>query len=122
MFGDTITITRSGVDIVLNKTNAANYVTEYRLLTDLSLYQLTIRHTTRVDKASGVVYDRHNAEFVQDVYAAGAVPQMKYLQYFVWEVPRGGSLTGAEANAQAFVDWLDMSSPDTLAKLKALES
>jgi hypothetical protein len=51
-----------------------------------SEYRARIRHSKTSASATRPVYDRHNFEIVQTIFAAGDVPEYQRKFYFVWEV------------------------------------
>lgn len=87
MLGDTFVLPQAGGDITLRKINQDGYSSEYfvRAADNLSEYSVRIRHTKTNATATRPVYDRHNVEVVQTVYAAGDVPEYYRKMYFVIE-------------------------------------
>ena len=87
MLGDTFVLPQAGGDITLKKINQDGYSSEYfvRAADGLSEYSVKVRHTKTTATAVRPVYDRHNVEVVQTVYAAGDVPEYYRKMYFVIE-------------------------------------
>jgi len=70
MFGNTLVLPHADGNITLIKVNQDSYASEYLYKGTLSQYRVRIRHTKTAQ-----LYDRHNVEVVQTIYAAGEVPE-----------------------------------------------
>jgi hypothetical protein len=91
MLGNTLVLPQAGGDITLIKINQDQYSSEYLFKNSTGTYRAKIRHnagTTRRANSAGVqvLYDRHNFEVVQTIFAAGDVPEYERKFYFVLEV------------------------------------
>lgn len=125
MFADTITFTdiHGTEDAVLTKVNQDKYSSEYRLLTDLKRYTLSIRNTTRFDKVSKITYDRHNVEMTEVIFPVSPAIESKTRKaYFTFEVQQGDVLAENVQLATALLAWGTASSSANLTKLVAFES
>ncbi len=79
---DPLVITVNAVDKSMNRINQDQYSSEYLLRSTTDEYRGKIRHSTVLNKPTGLVYDRHNFEVVRTVFAAGDVPQY-YDKFYV---------------------------------------
>jgi len=114
MFGDTITLPHADGNIVVNKVNQDSYASEYLYKGTLSEYRVRIRHTKTTK-----LYDRHNVEVVETVYATAEVPEHTRKVYIVIELlPNDSDIK----NADALADWLIATSDAALTKLNGWES
>jgi hypothetical protein len=86
MLGNTLVLPQVGGDITLVKINQDAYSSEYMFKNSTSEYRARIRHSKTSASATRPVYDRHNFEIVQTIFAAGDVPEYQRKFYFVWEV------------------------------------
>jgi len=69
MFADTITITINSVAKVLNRINSGDaFSSEYLLRGTLDEFRLRIRHSSYLDKTTGLTRNRHNVELTQTVF------------------------------------------------------
>lgn len=86
-FGATLVLPQVGGNITLNKINQDGYSSEYFFKDATQQYSAKVRHSkvNRGTKAAPVMYDRHNVEVTQTVYAAGAVEEYYRKAYFVTE-------------------------------------
>lgn len=74
-------------NVSLKKINQDKYSTEYMFRDATSLYRAFVRHSkTKATATRPLVYDRHNFEVVQTVFAAGAVAEYERKFYFVMEM------------------------------------
>jgi hypothetical protein len=70
MFADPSVVTINAVGKSLVRVNQDGYSSEYRLRTATEQFSLFIRNNgTRVDKTTGAVFDRHNAQLIHTVFA-----------------------------------------------------
>jgi hypothetical protein len=100
MLGDTFVLPQVGGDITLKRINNDKYSSEYLFRDATSQYRLRIRHTQTNATSVRPVYDRHNLEVVQTVFAAGDVPEFERKFYFVHE-HKPGDTSVALADAVA---------------------
>lgn len=75
MFTEPIVLPHADGNQSLRRINNDNYGSEYLKKNTLDEYQMKIRHSTMTDKASGQVYDRHNVEVTQVIYATSTVAE-----------------------------------------------
>lgn len=118
MFGDTLVLPWSGGDITLNKINQDGYSSEYLFKNSTNEYRAKIRHS-KEKVASGELYDRHNVEVVQTIFAAGEVPEYHRKAYFVIvQKPDDTDVLLFDAIA----DWSILTSNTNLTKLLGWQS
>lgn len=86
MFTEPITLPHADGNQALRRINQDNYGAEYLKKNTLDEYRMKIRHTTWKDPSSGFVYDRHNVEVVQTIYATSTVAQYHRKVYFLVQV------------------------------------
>lgn len=85
--GDTVTLTVGASSKVLTKINGPNnYASEYLLKETLQSFRARVRHTKSGGKNGEPVYDRHNFEVVQTVYATETEAEYRRKAYFVVEL------------------------------------
>jgi hypothetical protein len=99
MLGDTIVLPQAGGDITLKKINQDAYSSEYLFRDSTSQYRVRVRHTKANATATRpAIYDRHNFEAVQTIFAAGDVAEYERKFYFVIEhLPSDTSVALADA-------------------------
>lgn len=83
MLGNTLTVTYNTVPYVLTRINQDAYTSEFLYTDSVQEFTLKIRHS-KVTK-SGIVYDRHNAELRQQVFATIDDPEEIRMVYYVFE-------------------------------------
>lgn len=115
MFGDTIDLTVDAVVETHVKINTGNYLGEYHLVDTLYDRHIFIRHSV-TNPRNGQVYERHNVEIVETVFAAGDVPEYTRKAYLVIERKPNDLDTNL---AEALSAWM---TPANLAKLVNKES
>jgi len=107
MLGPTFVLPQAGGDITLKLVNQDGYSSEYFVKAGdgLSQYRVRIRHTrTSPTTARPAIYDRHNVEVVQTIFAAGATPEYERKFYFVTEhLPSDSSVALADAMADKII-------------------
>jgi hypothetical protein len=120
MFADPLTITVNGVAKVLAKINQDGYSSEYRLLTNVDEFRLTLRNATYTDKKRGAVIDRHTAQLTHTVFPiAPATMSTVRKTYTVIENQQGDNLLDPRYNTLALSGLLSAANID---KLLAFES
>lgn len=104
-FPDTITLTVNAVAKVLTRINSGkDYASEYRLRGTTDEYRLMIRHSTFVEKSTGVSRNRHNVEVTHRVFAiAPAIVDTVRKSYIVLEEPVSDVVTDVQKFDEAFV-------------------
>lgn len=81
--GSSIVLPLSSGSVTLQKINQDNYASEFFYKDSTHQYQLRIRHSE--SKQDGVIYDRHNVELVETIFATPTVPEYRRKTYFVIE-------------------------------------
>jgi hypothetical protein len=99
-FSNPLVLTINSVAKNLAKINTDNFGSEYLLIESLSEFRAKIRHSRRTNK--GIVYDRHNIEIVETVYATSTVPEFDRKVYLVLENKKGDSTSSLEDIGDAF--------------------
>lgn len=123
MFADPLPVTVNGVAKNTIRINQDGYSSEYLLRGALDEYRLTIRNTTRTDKARGVVIDRHNVEFIHTVFpVAPSTRSFVRKSYVVIENEQGDTLLDPTYVAAGLFNLLTASSNANITKLMNLES
>lgn len=120
-FGATLTLPQVGGNIVLNRINQDGYSSEYLFKDATQQYVAKVRHSkvNRGTKAAPLMYDRHNVEVTQTVYAAGAVAEYYRKVYFVTEqLPSDTNVILADA----LFDWGLVTSNENLVGLLGWQS
>lgn len=82
-FGSTITVTINAVAKVLPKINQDNFGSTYKLFETTGSLELTIRHSKESPQKNGKVFDRHNLQLTQVIYATPTVPETTKIAYAV---------------------------------------
>jgi len=101
MLADSLVLPQAGGNITLKKINQDGYSSEYLFRDSTSQYTAKIRHSkTSSTPKRPAVYDRHNVEFVQTIFAAGDVAEYERKFYFVIE-HKPGDTSVALADAAA---------------------
>lgn len=100
-FGDTMTINVGALSKVLTKINGPNnYASEYLLKESTQQFRARVRHTQTGGKAGAPLYDRHNVEIVQTIYATETVAEFSRKVYIVIEqLPTDENIELADALA-----------------------
>lgn len=120
MLGDTFVLPQVGGDITLKKINQDGYSSEYLFRDATSQYRVRVRHTkTNATPARPAIYDRHNFEVVQTIFAAGDVAEYERKFYFVLEHKPGDT---SVALGDAVADKVIASSNALLVSLLGWES
>lgn len=68
MFADPAVITINAIARNLVRINQDKYSSEYFLRSSTDEYRMYIRNTTRTDRSTGAVWDRHNVELIHTVF------------------------------------------------------
>lgn len=117
MFADTIVLPFSTGNITATKINQDSFGSVYRFADATHEVKVTIRHSKA--KTKGVVYDRHNVEIRETIWATSTVPEFERVTYLVvQQLP----LDYGYVNVDGFADWLIASSNANLVKLMNWES
>ena len=119
MFADTITLPFSTGNIVVTKINQDSFGSVYRFADATHEVKLTIRHSKTSGAGGKIVYDRHNVEVVDKIFAAGDVPEYNKTFYFVIQQLPSDS---AYVIADGVADWMIATSNAALVKLMNWES
>lgn len=83
MLGDSLTFTVNAVAKTLVKINQDKYSAEYHLREADKVFKANVRHNTYTK--AGVVTDRHNIEFIEQVLPTATTPLIERKQYVVFE-------------------------------------
>lgn len=86
--------------------DAGVYGSEYFGKDVLSELTVKIRHTKMKPGSDGILYDRHNVEMTETIYAVGDVPQYQRRAYFVSENKRADTAAYAVDTGEGLVDFL----------------
>lgn len=105
-FGSTISVTINAVAKVLPKINQDNYGSTYKLFETTGSVELTIRHSKESPQKNGKVYDRHNLQLTQTIYATPTVPETVKIAYAVLRNLPDDDFTKVGHLDKAFADLL----------------
>lgn len=123
MFADPSVLTVNSVAKNLVRVNQDAYSSEYRLRSATDEFRLNIRNSSYVDKKRGGRVDRHNIEFIQEVFpVAPATKSTIRKTYFVLENDVGDTLVDPVYIASALATFLTASTNANLTKLTNFES
>jgi hypothetical protein len=106
-FGATLTLTVNAVAKVLNRINNDNFGSVYLLKEATQEFRVNIRHSSSLQKSTGLTIDYHNLEVIQTVYGTSPAPDTVYKAYTVFTVPQRASLVTAGYLTAAQVDYVD---------------
>nr|UJQ85736.1 MAG: putative coat protein [Leviviridae sp.] len=95
MLGSSITLTVNGVAKAMNLINQDNYSGEYLLQEATEEWRLKVSHAKMAaNRVTGVVYNRHVADFTHTTYAvAGVSPEVYNRVYTTWIQKDGDSVS-----------------------------
>lgn len=111
MLGNSVSITVNGIAKTMLLVNQDNYSGEYLLKEATEKWQLRVSHSTQSpDKASGVVYERHNVSFTHTTYAMPGVSPEVRRQISTTFVCKAGDETLALYISNGLATWLTASS------------
>lgn len=85
MLGTTFSLPMSPTPVVLNRINQDNNGSTYLKKETLHQFQMKVRHNTTLYKPTGQIYDRHNLEVVQTIWATATKLQHYRKFYIVME-------------------------------------
>lgn len=123
MFADPAVVTINAVPKNLVRINQDRYSSEYLLRSATDEIRLNTRNTTRTDKKTGLVYDRHNAEIIQTVFPVlPATTGFVRKAYVVIENQVGDTLTDPTNVAAGLLAFLTASSNANITKMMNSES
>jgi len=123
MFADPAVLTVNAVAKNLVRINQDAYSSEYRLRSSTDEFRLNVRNTSYTDKKRGSRVDRHNIEFVQEVFpVAPATTSFIRKAYLVFENDVGDTLTDPVYVASALCAFLTASTNANLTKMTNSES
>lgn len=101
MLANTITI---GAYTLTRINDSEPYASEYRFGDATHELRMKIRHTKTNATALKPSYDRHNVEYVETIYAAGAVAEYQRKCYVVFEnLPSDTSVVNLDALADLLI-------------------
>jgi hypothetical protein len=119
MFADPQSVTVNAVAKSLVKINQDGFSSEYLLRSSTDEFRFRIRNTSYRPKGSAVLFDRHNVELIQTVFATGSAPAYVRKAYAVFENQQGDTLTDPKYVALALAGFL---TDANLTKLMNFES
>jgi hypothetical protein len=113
----TIVVTVNAVAKTLKRIRQDDFETQYYLHEDLEEYTVNIRHTKESPQKDGVIFDRHNVEFIHTVFATLTAPARTRVQYIVTRNERSDSFTNIGYDITALADLVKVAGnvPDLLA-------
>lgn len=119
MLGDTFTVTldgSGGTAVVCSKINQDNFSAEYFKKDSGNLYDIRVRvrHSKESPTKEGIVFDRHNVEITQTVYATATLPQYVRQAYAVIRNQAADDLVGITNVVEALSFWLTDANSDKL--------
>jgi len=107
-FGSTLTVTVNAVAKVLNKINQDGYGAEYLLRGATEEYRARVRHSIEQAKGGKPVFERHNIELTQTIFATDTAPEIIRDYYIVARVRASDAMSAGNGYLFAgFVDLLD---------------
>jgi hypothetical protein len=103
----TLTLIRGSTALV--RINQDKFASTFRFNDATSKVEMNVRHSSATRE--GVIYDRHNIEVVETIYATSTVPQLTRKCYLVFEQPSSdtsivnvtGLLSGLTASTNALL-------------------
>lgn len=123
MFADPAVVTINGVAKSLTRVNQDQYSSEYVLREALGDYRLNIRNSSRTDKKTGKVTERHNIELIHTIYAvAPSTVGTVRKAYLVIENQQGDTLVDPMYEASGLCVFLTASSSANITKMLNFES
>lgn len=111
MLGSSITLTVNAVAKAMNLINQDSYSGEYLLQEATEEWRLKVSHQKQsANKVTGVVYERHVADFTRTVYAVpGVSPEIQNRVYTTW-VQKAGDTVSTNHLSAALGTYLTASS------------
>lgn len=106
----------NGTNYNLNRINQDAFGSEYYYRGATFDLRLKIRHSKEKVSSDGVVFDRHNMELTQTVYATSTTPVIVRQAYSVF---RNGSLDDATTASYLYQGLVDISTDANLGDLIA---
>lgn len=123
MFADPAVISINAVNKSLVRINQDKYSSEYLLRSATNELRLNIRNTqARLDKKTGQSIERHNAEFIETVFATATTPAYVRKTYVVIENQVGDTLVDPLYDAVGLLSFLTASSGANITKMMNSES
>lgn len=121
MFGNTLTLPHADGNRVLVKIDQSKpYESEYLLRDSTKETTVRIRHTeTKPSAGGGAVYERHNVEVKERIFAAGETPEYYRKWYIVGEAKPGDTDVKL---VDALADWLIATANSNVTSLLGKES
>lgn len=123
MFADPAVVTINGAPKSLTRVNQDQYSSEYVLREALGDYRLNIRNSSRTDKKTGKVTERHNIELIHTIYpvAPSTIGTVRKA-YLVIENQQGDTLVDPMYEASGLCVFLTASSSANITKMLNFES
>lgn len=119
MLGETISIIRDGVTVVLPRLNQDNFTSLYQTRNGTEEFRVIVRHATETAKAGIVPFERHNIEFIHVTFATPTTLEREERSTFTIRNRRSDDPEVAKKSAKALLGFL---TDANLAKLIAWES
>lgn len=123
MLADPTVVTINGVAKSLVRVNQDAYSSVYSLREATGDYRMNVRNTSKTDKSSGRVTERHNVELIHTIYpvAPSTLSTVRKV-YFVIENQQGDTLTDPLNEALALCALLTATSGAMITKMLNSES
>lgn len=102
----TLTIKINAVDKVLKRINQDNFTTRYYLHEATQEFTVNIRHSKESPQKNGALFDRHNVEIIQTVFATLTVPEITRSAYVVIRNSKSDDFTAIGYVPTAMADLL----------------
>lgn len=106
---NTLTISVNAVNKVLKRINQDQYTTQYYLREATQEFTVNIRHSKESPQKDGTVFDRHNVELIQTVYATSSAPAYTRVTYVVMRNTRTDDYTQVGYGITAVADLIKAS-------------
>lgn len=105
----TITIKINAVDKILKRINQDNFTTRYYLHEATQEFTVNIRHSKESPQKNGTLFDRHNVEIIQTVFATDTSPEINRSVYVVIRNSKSDDYTAVGYVPTALADLLKVS-------------
>lgn len=106
---NTLVVTVNAVAKTLKRINQDQYTTQYYLHEALQEFTVNIRHSKESPQKDGTVFDRHNVELIQTVFATPTAPSYTRVTYVVVRNTRPDDYTQVGYGIVAVADLLKAS-------------
>jgi hypothetical protein len=106
-FGSTVTVTVNAVAHILNRINQDTYGSEFYLREATMEWRMKVRHTKESPNKDGFVFNRHNVELTQTVFATSTMPALTRQAYSVYRNMDIDTTADPAFLFDGFVDYMD---------------